>query len=411
MILGLVAVVPVKGDVSGLSVNVGDYWTYNFSTLSGPLNLTGTLKLTILGAETINSHGASVDVYKVAGDGSGYATGGFVTGSWTISGTQFARRSDMAGVNGTLSITIQANGITATVVAASDMSPAQEQVTFPLYVGKTWTQTVTTNTDLTTTLTIPPNPPTTTATSTSNTTTTTYAVIDNPVVKVEAGSFDAYEIRSSDRDSVSLSYYSPQVSAPVKSVSSNSTTGQVTTNMSLKEYSTFPYKTSYNLSGTSRLVYVQSDVSPSNFQQNASIVSFTLTGRDGTSGHVAVTLPFQLNTTDLKVYLDNQAVFPTISRTSNNYTISFSLAHYSSHTVAVSYASSVVQTPSQPQSSLTLYLILGGVAVAIIIILAGVLMLRRRGRTTPPSGSSQQPSPPSSAPQVEPQPAVSPATP
>src|SRR6266566_828465 len=122
-------------------------------------------------------------------------------------------------------------------------------------------------------------------------------------------------------------------------------------------------------------------------------------------------LPFQLNTTDLKVYLDNQAVSPTISRTSNNYTISFSLAHYSPHTVAVSYGSSVVQTPSQPQSSLTLYLILGGVAVAIIIILAGVLMLRRRGRTTPPSRSSEQPSAPSSAPQVEPQPAVSPATP
>ncbi len=411
MILGLVAVVPVKGDVSGLSVNVGDYWTYNFSTLSGPLNLTGTLKLTIIGAETINSHGASVDVYKVAGDGSGYATGGFVTGSWTISGTQFARRSDMAGVNGTLSITIQANGITATVVAASDMSPAQEQVTFPLYVGKTWTQTVTTNTDLTTTLTIPPNPPTTTTTSTSNTTTTTYAVIDNPVVKVEAGSFDAYEIRSSDRDSVSLSYYSPQVSAPVKSVSSNSTTSQVTTVMSLKEYSTFPYGTSYNLTGTSGTVYVRSDASPSNFQENATAVRFTLTGRDGTSGHVAITLPLNLNTTDLKVYLDNQAVSTTITRTSSNYTITFNIAHYSSHVVAVSYASSVVHTPSQPESSLSLYLILGGVAVAIIIIATAALMVRRRGRTAPTSGPSQQPPPPSSAPALDPQPAGSPTNP
>src|SRR5258708_11338603 len=122
-------------------------------------------------------------------------------------------------------------------------------------MGKTWTQTVTTNTDLTTTLPIPPNPPTVTTKSTSNTATTTYAVIDNPVVKVDAGSFDSYEIRSSDKGSLSLQYYSPQVSAPVKSVSSNSTTGQVTTSMTLKEYGTFPYMTSYNLSGTSAVVY------------------------------------------------------------------------------------------------------------------------------------------------------------
>src|SRR5438132_12347313 len=180
MILGLVAVVPVKGDVSGLSVNVGDYWTYNFSTLSGPLNLTGTLKLTILGAETINSHGASVDVYKVAGDGSGYATGGFVTGSWTISGTQFARRSDMAGVNGTLSITIQANGITATVVAASDMSPAREQVTSPLYLGRTWPPPVAAPTAPPSTLPFPPCPPTTAPTNTRKPTPTADAPRDRP---------------------------------------------------------------------------------------------------------------------------------------------------------------------------------------------------------------------------------------
>jgi hypothetical protein len=410
MILGLFAIVPVRGDVSGLSVGVGDHWTYNFSTLSSPLNLTGTLKLTVVGAATINWHGASVDAYKVSSEGSGYATGGIITGSWTISGTQYQRRSDFANLNGTVSITIQANSITANVVVRSDASPAQEQVTFPLYMGKTWTQTVTTNTDLTTTLTIPPNPPTVTTKSTSNTTTTTYAVIDNPVVKVDAGSFDSYEIRSSDKGSVSLQYYSPQVSAPVKSVSSNSTTGQVTSSMTLKEYGTFPYGTSYNLSGTSGVVYVQSDVSPSNFQQTATALSFTLTGRDGTSGHVAVTLPLQFNTTDLTVYVDNQVVAPTISRTSSNYTISFNLAHYSSHVVKVSYASSVVQTPSQPQSSLTLYLILGGAAIAIIVIVAVALVVRRRGRTAPSSGPSQQP-PPSSAPQVEPQPAMSPAKP
>lgn len=414
IIFGIVVVAPVKSDANSPSISVGDHWTYNYSVLSAGLNLTGTLKMTVVSSETISSHGMSIDVFKLSEEGSGFMTGATVTGSWTISGTEFHRRSDLATAgSGAVTITIVANGVSVTVVVSGDLSIPQEQLSFPLAMGKTWTQTVTTNTNVTTTVNIPSNPPHITTTSKSNTTTTTYAVIDNPVVSVEAGTFDTYEIRSSDKSSISLSYYSPQANYLVKSVGTNSTTGQVTASMTLKEYGTWAYKTSYNLSGNSGTLNVQSDVSSSNFHQNATALSFTVSGRDGTSGHLTMTIPSQLNTTDLAVYMDNQAA-GTITRTSDTYTITFGQIHYSSHTFTITYAKPANgQAPSLPFSGSSLILIIGAIAaVLLVVIVVAVVATRRRGRNVPAGTPSQQPPPPSAPgyrpPAPEPQPMTSP---
>lgn len=414
IIFGVIAVAPAKADGNGPSINVGDHWTYNTSVLAEGLNLTGTLKLTVVGIETINSHGASIDVFKISGQGSGFVTGGLVTGSWTISGTELHRQSDFAiAGTGTTTFTIVANGITVTVANSNDLSTPQEQAVFPLATGKTWTQTVTSQSNTTTTVNIPLNPPKVTTTSTTNTTTTTYAVIDNPLVNVEAGTFDTFEIRYSGKSSINLSYYSPQANWLVKSVGTNSTTGQVTTSMTLKEYGSWAYKTNYNLSGNSGTLNVQSDVSPSNFHQNATTLSFAVSGRDGTSGHLSIALPLQFNTTDLAVHMDDQAA-GTITRTSDAFTITFSQIHYSSHTFTITYAKPAGgQAPSLPFSGSNLILIIGAVAaIVLVVIIAIVMATRRRERNVPTSAPEQQPPPPSAPgytpPAPEPRPVASP---
>lgn len=402
MIFSVILLPPGKADANGPILMVGDHWTYDYSTITSvsylnstatqpfkyapaistiaaapPLifNLTGVLIQTFVGAVTVASSSVATIGNRGYGD---LAYGGKVVGNWTLSGTALFRLSDFASMGGTIAIKLQANASTYEVITTDFMNPALETLRFPLFNGKTWTQTVTTTAN-STTISSPPIPPTKTSTSPKNTTATiTYSVVNNPTITVPAGSFDTYEVLSSDGSTVDLSFYSPGTSLVVRHVISF-VNGPVITTMSLRDY-TLPYQTTYGFPGTGLSVSIQSEAAISDFRQNGTAFSFTVSVSQGTTARVVILVPKQLNSSDLSVYLDNRSIFPAITDPERNNTLTLAVPE-STHTVTVIYAkpSPTASPPTGSQPSVPATYALGAISFLVIII-ATLLFKRRRSQ-------------------------------
>ena len=105
-------------------------------------------------------------------------------------------------------------------------------------------------------------------------------------------------------------------------------------------------------------------------------VSFTVTGKSGTTGFSNVTIPksaVPYGTTPT-IYIDNQpAQDQGYTQDANNY-YAWYTTHFSTHQVSIVFTTT--SSSSLPQEAI--YGV--AVAVAVVVIVAVVLMLRKRGK-------------------------------
>jgi hypothetical protein len=386
-----------RADAQAPTLAVGDHWTYG-ATGTGPgFSLSLTISYRVADLETFNDNGTNYDSYRIAASSTGSATGPALTAPVSQRGYSIWRRSDLAGVAGGLSTSFIINGLNYTQSGTETTSTPQVMAQFPLYLGESWTSTLTSYTSQTTY--DPGLPPSTI--SYSNTTTTTYVVTSTPLVTVSAGTFETYLIRSSDPTGTSEVYYSPEVLQPIKEVDYNST-GATTQTVQLESYDAWPFSTPLTVSrsGTNYNVVVDTDVAATNAAQNPTTITFQVNGTDGVTGRANVTIPIGANNTAITVKVDSTVTTATILKDSSNYYVYFNFP-LSSHTITITYA-------TNPGLSLTLLLIIGILAaVAAVVIVVTFLLIRNRkapeeipqpGLATPPF----QPPPPGETPPAPP---------
>jgi len=396
-LLAIIAVMPIPRSVSAdaqspySTISVGDWWRYSIQTSGSGFTETGTMTETIASSATVLFEGSTVDCYLMSVAGSGSFTGSGVSGTFTLSGSAYSRRSDLAPLTGNITVTVVA-GFTLTQTTHTNNSPLVAPYQFPLSVGKTWSVNYNTTNTVTTFTSINPTPQvTTTTTHTSR----TFSVTSSSVMPVGAGSFEAYDVHSSDQSSYTDDYYSPQVENTIKSTEYNSTTGLLISSQSLEDFRAWPYQVSLTLTknGSNYNGEIMSDATISNNGQNSTAITFRVSGTDGVAGRANVTLPMALNSTSVKVYVDANLVAPTVSKNSTALFFYF-IFGLSTHTVTLQYAA----TPSG--LSLTNALLVGGIVAAAVIIITVLLLLSRRGKPSPfPVTAEPQPT---SAPPVPP---------
>lgn len=373
----------VRGDAPHPYVSVGDLWKYDMqSTIvseSGTLSLAGTLSLEIVAEETVSLKGAEYETYKFKTSGSGNAGVSGVSGTWTISGAEYQRRSDFASVKSTsttqFSFTGPGGSISLTQIEQNTNDPPISSYDFPLSVGKSWIASLSRTSNVTTWSTLDPTP-------VSNVTTVplsrTYTVLKSETVTVAAGSFETYVVESSDALATITDYYSPNVGNTVKAVIDYPDGS--TLNLLLRDYKAWPYRGSSSVSaqGQTYTLGLRTNVEFLNLQQNATSISFQVDGLSGVTGKADVEIPRQLNSTNLKVYVDSTLVSATVSRNSTHYVVSVTFS-LSSHTITVVFAESArsfTSILSNPP-------ILAGIAAAAVAVIVAVLLVVRRRKPPP----------------------------
>jgi len=377
---------------------VGDWWKYSFQTSVEGLTLTGPITETLASHQTITVQSIDYDSYRVTLTGTGSVTGNVagysITGSWTISGDDYMRTSDLADVKAHLSLQISVqiaapvpnNSFTLTQVTDSTKNPPSQTLQFPLATGNHWSVTLTSTTSTTTYSSTNPTPLT-------NVTTTTESqssdVISNSVTSVPAGSFDAYLVRTNKSSGYTENYYSPEVENMIKTIDYNST-GVQTDSFSLSSYSAWAYKSSIgtSLNGKDYTTVIGTDVSSYNVHQDGLSIIFQVTGTDGVTGKASVWIPVQANNTDIKVFVDATSVASTISMNQTDYQILFSYP-LSTHTITVTYA---VKLQSSFLQQYMLPIALAAVGIIAVILVAIFLVVRRKPAAQPAPGPWQQPS-------------------
>jgi hypothetical protein len=379
----------------------GDWWKYNFQTTIEGLTLTGPITETLASQQSINVQGIDYNSYRVTLTGSGSVTGvvaGYsVTGSWTTSGDDYMRTSDLADIKSHLSLQISVQiaapipntSFTYTQITDSTNNPPSQTLQFPLSTGGHWAVTLTSTTSTTSYSTGNPTPVT-------NVTTTTESensdVISNSVTTVPAGAFDAYLVRTSMSSGYTEDYYSPEVENMIKIQDYNST-GVQTDSFTLLSYSAWAYKSTIGISmnGKDYTTTIGTDVSLYNVRQDTLSIIFQVTGTDGVTGKASIWIPIPANNTDIKVLVDMTPTSFTISQNQTDYQILFTYP-LSTHTITVTYAarlqSSFLQQYTQP-------IALAAVGILAIVIVAIFLVVRRKpAPQSQPPGYWQPPTPP-----------------
>ena len=376
------------------TIAVGDWWSYSTTNYASGLTLTGTKTETIAGSATIVVDGISADSYRVMVTGSGTISGSGVTGTFTESGSDFLRKSDMGLISGTATI-VETAGIVVTVIVSGHNSVPVPAYQFPLAIGNSWSITYTDNTTVTQYTSVNPTPVVTTSV---NQTTRSYSVVSNSIMTVGAGSFEGYDVHSSDSSGSTDDYYSPQVENGIKTLSYNSG-GSLTASQSLTAFSAWPYSSllPITINNSNYNVQIESDATISNAARNNTAVTFQVTGIDSVSGRANVTIPIALNSTTVKVFVDTNAIIPTVSKNSTDLSVYVTFG-LSTHTVTLQYALS----PMAGLALTTILLIVGAVA-AIIVVTTIILLVRTKKKPLPTqvSGGPPQP-PPSEAPPSQP---------
>jgi len=365
---------PVRGDVQQPSYAIGDHWTYSSSSLASvasPVPGTGanfsvpvTYNLTVVDLETLTLNTTSYVAYREA------ISGSIPLAFWHLSGVSFARQSDLGLLEQYSDVSFP---LMQRQSATSTFSPALSNLEFPLYVGKTWSQTVTSRSVATIQY------PLGLAKTVQyfNTTTTTYSVVSRQLTTVTAGTYDTYLVRSSSTPGSTETYYSPEAMQIVEQINYNST-GAVVSTTTLQSFDAWPYSTSFQTSyaGASYSLIIRTDVPATRIAQDPTAVTFQVSGNDTVTGRANVTIPIIFNSTIIGIKVDGTTVTTaSILKDSVNYYVFFTFP-LSTHTLSITYA----KVPAF--SSLVILAIVGTVAAVVIIAAILILFRRRRSPTT-----------------------------
>ena len=378
------------------TISVGDWWKYSLTIRS--IGAVETLTQTLIGSATIPVNGVATDCYKATLNGTGTFSLNGISGAYTQNAVGYFRKSDMASVNLNLTQVFTA-GFVLTQIVYTNSSIPTVSYQFPLYVGRTWSTNYNTTTTTTSYTSINPTP-----TTTKNTTQTSenFDVASESVMSVPAGSFDAYDVHSVASSGYADDYYSPQVENSISTVD-YLPNGTISDSLSLQDFSAWPFQSSLTVSksGINYNVGIYADATISNRQQNSTAITFQVNATSGTSGRANIALPEALNNTLVKVYIDNNPVVCSgpsqqcfnISQNSTDYEVYFTFS-LTTHTVTLVYAT----TPAA-STSLTTYLLYGGIAAAIaIIIIVALLLMRKRPKPAPAMPTTTASPPPPAAP-------------
>jgi len=368
------------------TITVGDWWSYSTTNYASGLTLTGTMTQTIAGSATILVNGVSTDSYRLVATGSGTVSGSGITGTFTESGSLYFRKSDMGAINGTATI-VETAGIVVTVIVSGHNSIPVAPYKFPLAIGNSWSTSYTDNTTITHYTSVNPTP----VVQTNVTSVTkSYSVVSSSIMTVGAGSFEGYDVHSTDSSGSTDDYYSPQVENSLKMQSYDSS-GSLTASQSLTAFNAWPYRWSIptTINNSNYNIQIESDATIANGGKNSTFITFQVTGPDSVSGRANVAIPIVLNSTSVKVFVDANSIIPTVTKNSTDFFVYFTFG-LSTHTVTLQYA--LPPTASLPLT--TILLIVG--AVAAIIVVTTIILLVRSKRKPPPiqlAGGPSQPPP------------------
>ncbi len=265
---------------------------------------------TIVGSATILVNGVSTDAYRMTITGSGTISGS-VTGTFTEIGSQYLRKADMAGINATGTI-VETAGIIVTVIVSGHDSAPVPPYRFPLAIGNSWAASYNETTTVTHYTSVNPTPVTTTnVTQIAK----SYSVVSSSIMTVGAGSFEGYDVHSSDSSGSTDDYYSPQAENSLKTLSYDST-GSLTASQSLTAFNAWPYSWSIptTINNSNYNIQIESDATIANGAKNSTSITFQVTGPDSVSGRANVTIPIILNSTVVKVFVDTNSIIPMVTK-------------------------------------------------------------------------------------------------
>src|SRR5438552_15353750 len=143
----------------------------------------------------------------------------------------------MGLISGTATI-VETAGIVVTVIVSGHNSVPVRAYQFTLAIGNSWSITYTDNATVTQYTSVNPTPVVTTSV---NQTTRSYSVVSKSIMTVGAGSFEGYDVHSSDSSGSTDDYYSPQVENSLKMQSYDSS-GSLTASQSLTAFNAWPYR-------------------------------------------------------------------------------------------------------------------------------------------------------------------------
>jgi hypothetical protein len=363
----------------------GDWWRYNFQISVEGLTLTGPITEALAAQQSINVQTTNYNSYRLTVTGTGTVNGTIlnyaVTGSWTVSGEDYVRGSDLADIKSHLSFLISGQVATPvptsfTVTRIDDTTniPPSETLQFPLSLGGHWSLNVTSTTSTTTYSSVNPTP---VINVTSTTQSRNSDVINYALTSVPAGSFDAYQIRTSSASGTTQAYYSPEVENMIKIQDYNSA-GALIDSFSLSDYNAWVYKSTIGIStgGKDYTASIETNVSPYNLHKDDLSIIFQVTGTDDLTGKAVVWIPLQANNTDIKVFIDSTPTTSSISKNATQYQIQFNYP-LSTHTIAITYAAARQQSPFLQQFLFPIILAIAG-AVAAVVIIVVMLITRKR---------------------------------
>src|SRR5437667_234395 len=184
--------------------STGDFWVYSYSAAALNQTASGSLRLDVVGTESVTLNGTPYSAYKVQGTVSyefGSLTTTFKGDLWYTTDLAIAEISFVITLSGSLTVTIWGN-------------PPQH-INWPLTSGDPWAS----STDVT----LKELAPNGTATSTYTKLSTTFSVLADTSVTVPAGTFTATPVKETMAGSTSytINYWSPQAGNSVRNEAYN----------------------------------------------------------------------------------------------------------------------------------------------------------------------------------------------
>ncbi len=226
----------VRGDAPAPSFSAGDRWKFDLQTyvLGGSLN--GTLTVEVLAEETYTLSSGSYDSLKLQLTGSGpfaVQLGNILSGSWNLSSTLHARKSDSGPLKNTVKQTMFNATFWQTQISEETDNPPVSAMNWPLSVGKTWSTSTQASFNVTTYNSLYPTP---VSTPTTTTVSATYTVNRTETITVAAGSFDTFLTTRNDPQTSQQTWYSSQARTNVKSLNYDRNGGRLISSQALTEY-------------------------------------------------------------------------------------------------------------------------------------------------------------------------------
>lgn len=209
---------PARADADKPSWSVGDHWTYNVRGQNFGMSGSGTLRLEVVGPDTVNVAGTDYASWRVR-----VVQNVTQTNVDFNSGDVWHRQSDLAIVRVEYSLTVDLPFFGPTVVNTMITYNQPLPISWPVTAGKTWSGSTTVTTEITG---LP---------DFNNPLTTLYIVQATATVTVPAGTFETTPVRADSGGSYSIAYWAPSSGSYARQQSFNSQS-QETSSQELTEY-------------------------------------------------------------------------------------------------------------------------------------------------------------------------------